>query len=80
MHREKSMWIQEGIKDYGLNYAARAIVASYSATATACSLVLEKLSNDYGAKAEVRELWGVLIGYSLFSKALWKMYVEELME
>src|SRR6266540_1104912 len=42
MHREKRM-MQEGIKEYGLNYAARAIVASYSATATACALVLKKV-------------------------------------
>lgn len=80
MHREKGMWVQEGIKNYGLTHAVRSIAVSYSATATACALILNKVFNDNGAKAEVKELWQLLVGYSLFSKALWQMYVEELMD
>jgi len=78
MIKSKDMGSQALIKEYGEQCAIRAINTSYTAAATSCSLVLEGVSNDYGAKKEASEFWGRLIDFSLFSKALWKMYVKDL--
>ena len=40
--------------------------------------VLANVSSTYGAKEELKELWEALIAYSLLSKALWHMYVKDL--
>lgn len=77
MLQQKDMASQERIKEYGIECSIRAIHTSYSAAASACLLVLNEVSNDYGAKAELREFWDQLTGFSLFSKALWKMYVND---
>jgi hypothetical protein len=77
MLTEKSMGEQEKIERFGIENAIRAIHSSYTAAATACVLVLNEVSSDYGAKAELRQFWDQLIGFSLFSKALWKMYIKD---
>lgn len=58
--------------------ATQAINTSYTASASACLLILNEVSNDYGAIRETRDLWEKLTGQSLLSKALWKMYFEKL--
>lgn len=78
MLQEKHMAKQERIKEFGIENAIRAIHTSYTAAASSCALALNEVSNDYGAKAELREFWDQLIGFSLFSKALWKMYVKDM--
>lgn len=80
MHLEKDARKQKDIENYGEKFATRAIHASYTATATACALVLQGVSHDYGSKTELVEFWKELTGFSLFSKALWKMFVEELLK
>lgn len=77
MVQEKGMAAQVRIKEYGTEGAIRAIHTSYTAAATACVLVLNEVSNHYGAKDEARQFWDQLIGFSLFSKALWKMYIKD---
>lgn len=77
MLKEKGMEVQERIKKFGVENAIRAINTSYTAAATGCVLVLNGVSATSGAKAEVREFWERLIQFSLFSKALWNMYVKD---
>ena len=77
MVQQKGMTAQVRIKEYGTEGAIRAIHTSYTAAAAACVLVLNEVSNHYGAKAELRQLWDQLIGFSLFSKALWKLYIKD---
>ena len=77
MVQQKDMASQERIKEYGTECAIRAIHTSYTAAATSCALVLNEVSSNYGAKIKLRQFWDRLIGFSLFSKALWKMYVKD---
>jgi hypothetical protein len=77
MVQEKGMAAQVRIKEYGTEGAIRAIHTSYTAAAAACVLVLNEVSNHYGAKDEARQFWEQLISFSLFSKALWKMYIKD---
>src|SRR5258706_8553233 len=78
MIKSKDMGSQARIEEYGKQCAIRAINTSHTAVATSCSLVLAGVLDDYGAKKEAGEFWEQLIGFSLLSKALWKMYVKEL--
>lgn len=78
MLKEKRMDVQERIEEFGKENAIRAIHSSYTAAASACALVLNGVSKDYGAKAELRQFWGQLIEFSLLSKALWNMYIKEI--
>lgn len=78
MIKSKDMGSQARIKEYGTECAIRAIHTSYTAAATSCSLVLAGVRDDYGAKKEARDFWVPLIGFSLLSKALWKMSVKDL--
>jgi hypothetical protein len=78
MLKRKDMASEQPIKDYSIEHAIRAINTSYTAAATACLLVVNGVTNDYGAKNETKALWEKMIQFSLFSKALWKMYVEKL--
>jgi hypothetical protein len=80
MIKTKNMAAQERIREYGIECATRAIYTSYTAAASSCALVLNGVSNNYGAKVELKEFWEQLIGFSLFSKALWNMYVIRLAE
>ncbi|CAN5632505.1 hypothetical protein BH20ACI3_BH20ACI3_15920 [soil metagenome] len=75
MIKTKNMAAQERIREYGIECATRAIYTSYTAVASSCALVLNGVSNNYGAKLELKEFWARLIDFSLFSKALWNMYV-----
>jgi hypothetical protein len=77
MVRQKDMSSQERIQEYGVESAIRAINTSYTAAAAACVLVLNGVTNHYGAKEEAKQFWGQLIGFSLFSKALWNMYIKD---
>lgn len=78
MVKRKDMASQDPIKDYAIGRAISAINTSHTATATACLLIVNEVSSDYGAKKETREFWETLTGFSLLSKALWKMYVQKL--
>jgi hypothetical protein len=78
MIKTKNMAAQTRIREYGIECATRAIYTSYTAAASSCALVLNGVSNHYGAKAELKEFWEQLIGFSLFSKALWNIYIKEL--
>lgn len=77
--KHKDLAFQAGIKDFAMRSAAEAINVSYTAVASACALVLSKVSNTYGAQKELIEFWDELIHYSLLSKALWHMYVADLL-
>jgi hypothetical protein len=78
IHQKKDFKSQEAINLYGEKFATRAIHASYTATATACAIVLTAVSNSHGANRELRDLWKELAGFSLFSKALWNMYIKDI--
>jgi len=77
MLKARDMASQQPIKDYAIERAISAINVSYTAAASACLLVANEVSNDYGAKNETKEFWRTLIEFSLLSKALWKMYVQK---
>ncbi len=79
IHQQKGMNIQERIKDYGEKFAIRAVHTSYTAAAASCAIALNGVSNTYGAKDELIEFWEQLIGFSLLSKALWKMHIKDLL-
>lgn len=79
IHQQKGMNIQERIADYGEKLAIRAVHTSYTAAATSCAIALNGVSNTYGAKDELKEFWAQLIGFSLLSKALWKLHVKDLL-
>lgn len=75
MVKRKDVASQGPMKDFAIERAITAINTSYTAAASACLLVVNEVSRDYGAKQETQELWETLTGFSLLSKALWKMYV-----
>jgi hypothetical protein len=77
MLKAKDMASQPRIREFAIEQAMRAINTSYTAVASACLIVVNEVARDYGAKTETRELWETLIGFSLFSKALWSMYAKE---
>jgi hypothetical protein len=77
MLKAKDMGSQPRIREFAIEHAMRAINTSYTAAASACLLVVNEVSRDYGTKIQTKELWETLIDFSLFSKALWKMYAEE---
>jgi hypothetical protein len=79
MLQQKGLKSQQPIKEYGVDFSIRAINTSYTAAATACALVLDGVSNRYGANIEVKEFWDQLTGFSLLSKALWKMHIKSLL-
>jgi hypothetical protein len=80
MIQTKNMAAQKRIREYGIECATRAIYTSYTAAASPCALVLNGVSNHYGAKAELKQFWEQLRGFSLFSKAFWNMYIKELVD
>jgi hypothetical protein len=80
IHQQKDLASQQPIKEYGEKYSIRAVHTSYTAAATTCALALSSVSNTYGALTELKEFWGQLIGFSLFSKALWEMYIQRLIK
>ena len=77
MLKSKDMASQGPIKNYAIERAITAINISYTAAASACLLVANEVSNDYGAEKETKEFWETMIDFSLLSKALWKMYVQK---
>lgn len=80
MLKDKSMASQEPMKNYAINHATTAINTSYAAAATACLLVVNGISQNYGAKNATKQFWETLIEFSLLSKALWRMYAETLFD
>jgi hypothetical protein len=76
MLKDKSMASHEPMKNYAINHATTAVNTSYTAAATACLLVVNGISQNYGAKRATRQFWETLIGFSLLSKGLWAMYAE----
>jgi hypothetical protein len=77
MLKSKDLASQQPITDHSIDHAIRAINTSYTAAATGCLLVVNGVTNHFGAKNETKQFWEELIEFSLFSKALWKIYVEE---
>ncbi|MBC7931985.1 MAG: hypothetical protein H7Z38_15615 [Rubrivivax sp.] len=69
----------EKVKIYGQLIATRVLFTSHTAAATACALVVHALINTCGAKSEVEEYWKELYERSLPSKALWNMYIKDLL-
>lgn len=76
MLKDKSMASDEPMKNYAINQATIAINTSYAAAATACLLVVNGVTQNYGAKSATKHFWETLIEFSLLSKALWKMYAK----
>jgi hypothetical protein len=79
MSQQKDLNSQEPIKDYSERFAIRAVHTSYTATAAACAIALNGVSNTFGADKELKEFWEQLIGFSLLSKALWNMHIKGLL-
>lgn len=76
----KDMKHAEMIKIYGQRLAERVLFTSHTAAATSCALIVNALVNTYGSKAELRDYWKELYGRSLPAKALWNMYVKDLLK
>jgi hypothetical protein len=57
----------------------RALFASWAATASACALAIDRVQNDYGAKAQLMEFWVELSEASLLCRPFWNMYVRDLL-
>lgn len=76
----KDMKHAEMVKEFGDRLAARVLFTSHTAAATSCALIVNSLVNTYGAKAEVRDYWKEMYGRSLPAKALWNMYVKDLLK
>ena len=55
----------------------RAAMLSYMAAASACAEVSKILRENYGAVAQLREIWEILHKTSLLANQLWNMYVKE---
>ena len=57
----------------------RAVFLSYIATASSCAEVSRLLPTNYGAVNQLRSFWETLYNSSLLAKALWQMYIEDVL-
>lgn len=80
INENKDMYSPEKVRINGVRLAERSVFTSQIATATSCVLILAVLKQTYGAKSALKEFWKELYGRSLLGKALWNMYVKELLE
>lgn len=79
MSEFKHMEIAEKVRTIAEKQAERTLFTSYAATASACTLVIIRIKNDYGVQAELRDFWQELAGASLICKAYWNIYIKEVL-
>lgn len=74
MNREKHMKAVENTQIYSQFLMERVIFTSFTSAASACTLIVLKLRDSYGAKSYLRDFWKQLYDSSLHSKAIWNIY------
>jgi hypothetical protein len=80
IYENKSVWSQEQAEIYGKKLAERTIITSHLAIATSCALILNSVTNTYGAKDQLRETWDKLTGMALPARAYWNIHVNKLLK
>lgn len=66
-------------RTYAERRAELIVFTSYSVGATLCALIIPRLSNDFGAKAQARKFWEFLREFFLLPRALWNIYAKDLL-
>ena len=76
MNESKNLRVAEKV-DINMDYLiGRAFFTSFIATTSACTLIIPELKDDYGAKRQLKEFWGIMNDSSLLSRSLWKIFAE----
>lgn len=79
MFQYKSMDMAEKNKIEGRKQAERVLVTSYSALASACTILSSILPNTYGGNEQLKNYWESLYNFALFPKALWEIYAKDIL-
>lgn len=74
MGRSRDLRIIEKTENYSQNLMERIIFTSFTSAASACTLIILKQRDSYGAKSYLIEFWKQLYESSLHSKAIWNIY------
>lgn len=80
MSREKHVEAVEKTQIYSQFLMERIIFTSFTSAASACTLIVLRLRDSYGAKPYLKEFWKQLYESSLHSKAIWNIYPKKYLE
>jgi len=80
MSRVRHLEVVEKTGIYSQHLWERVLMTSFTATASACTLIVAQLRDSYGAKSALKDLWDELESSSLLSRAYWNMYPKKILK
>lgn len=80
MSESRNFWVRKNLDVAAQLLMERIFFTSFTAAASSCTLILERVRDSYGARPYLIEFWKELYESSLFSKAVWNIYPKRVLK